>query len=94
MIMIVLFRSIMFFLYILEFLVLLRVLMSWLLMLGSSNSVSKFVFELTDFMFIPARKLLNKTPFGRWFIDFSPILVWFEIELAKVFFAVLFGFFI
>lgn len=87
-------QSVMFFLRLLEFLIFVRVIMSWLLMIGSSNSFSNLIFELTEFMLEPARKLLNKTPLGNGFIDFSPILVCFVIEFLKSVVINAFSFFI
>lgn len=76
-------RSILFFLRLLEFLIFIRIIMSWLLVLGSTNSFSNIIYELTEFLLAPARNLLNKTFLGKTFIDFSPILVCFVIEILK-----------
>lgn len=87
-------QSIIFFFRLLEFLIFIRVIMSWLFMLGSKNSFSKFIYDLTEFLLLPARNLLNKTPLGNTFIDFSPILVCFAIEFLKSFIVNIFIMFI
>ena len=78
-----------FFLCLIEFLILARCIMSWIVMLGGTNSFSGVLYELTEFFLAPVRNLLNKIGLKNCFIDFSPTIVFILIELLKIFLAAL-----
>ena len=80
---VVLYRSVMFFLRLLEFLVFARVIMSWLFAFGSTNSFSELIFDLTEFLLAPIRNLLRRTILRGSVLDFSPIILCMLIEFAK-----------
>ena len=79
----VLFKSIMFLLNLLEFLLIVRCMMSWLYALGSANSFSTLVYDLTEFLLEPVRELLDRSRLRLPFIDLSPVIVGFLIEVLK-----------
>ncbi len=83
----VLANAIDFFLCLIEFLIFARCIMSWIVMIGGKNSFSSVLYELTEFFLAPTRKLLDKIGLKNCFIDFSPMIVCFLIELLKIFFA-------
>jgi len=79
----VFFDSIIFFISLLETLITVRVIMSWLNSMGSVNSFSKLIFDLTEFLLFPLRKLLLKIMPKNFMIDFSPVLAYILLELLK-----------
>ena len=79
-----------FFLCLIEFLIFARCIMSWIVMIGGKNSFSSVLYELTELFLVPIRNLLNKIGLKNCFLDFSPIIAFFLIELLKIFFANLF----
>lgn len=83
----VLANAIDFFLCLIEFLIFARCIMSWIVMIGGKNSFSSILYELTEFFLEPIRNLLNKIGLKSCFIDFSPMIAFFLIELLKIFFA-------
>ncbi len=76
-----------FFLCLIEFLIFARCIMSWIVMIGGKNSFSSVLYELTEFFLAPIRHLLNKIGLKNCFIDFSPMIACFLIELLKILFA-------
>ena len=83
----VIFDSVNFFLRIIEFLILARCIMSWIVFLGGTNSFCDLVYDLTEIFLAPIRDLLNKIGLKTKFVDISPIIVCFLIELLKRFLA-------
>lgn len=71
--MILLFRSIRALINIIELLILVRIVLSFLNM-GGKGAISSFVYELTEPILGPARALINKTGINTGMFDFSPII--------------------
>ncbi len=69
-----------------NFLLLARVLMSWI-MPGSTNWFSRLIFELTEPVLAPVRKLLPSSS-G---IDFSPLVTFFLLQALQILAARIFG---
>ena len=69
---------------ILYFLVLIRVLLSWIPVRRDGNFV-KILYALTEPILAPIRALINKSPLGGpgMMLDFSPIIAWILIDLIK-----------
>ena len=86
----IIFDSVNFFLRIIEFLILARCIMSWIVFLGSTNSFCDLVYDLTEIFLAPIRNILNKIGLKTNLIDISPIIACFLIELLKRFFAYIF----
>lgn len=61
----------------LEFLILARVILSWI-PIGRNNSVVQLLYALTEPILYPIRSLLDKSPLGGMMLDFS---AWFAVML-------------
>ncbi|NDO46778.1 YggT family protein [Clostridium sp. MD294] len=61
----------------LEFLILARVILSWL-PIGRNNSLVQLLYTLTEPILSPIRSLLDKSPLGGMMLDFS---AWFAVIL-------------
>lgn len=67
----------------LDFLLLARVVLSWLPQLQGSK-LSQFLFEITEPMLYPIRQLLQRIGFLRGLpLDFSPIVVFIVLEALR-----------
>jgi len=76
---------------VLEFLILARVLMSWIPNLPY-NTLTRFIYETTEPILAPFRRLM---PRGAMPFDFSPILAFLVLGLVEqVVMQILFGLFI
>lgn len=61
-----------------------RALLSWVPMGVGGDFMYKLknmLYQLTEFMIAPIRKLLQRTPLGNMPVDFSPVIALFAIEL-------------
>ena len=68
---------------ILYFLLLARVLLSWIPMRPDSK-ISQFFYVLTEPLLGPIRSLINKSPLGGgMMVDFSPVIVLFIIQILR-----------
>ena len=65
---------------IIEYLVIIRCILSWFPV--SQNILVKLLYDLTDPILTPVRKLMEKT-FGYMQIDFSPIVVFLLLDLIQ-----------
>ena len=81
---IVLIQSISLFANILYFLVLIRVILSWI-PISRDNSIVNLLYALTEPILAPIRALISKSPLGGpgMMLDFSPIIAWLLIEFVK-----------
>jgi YggT family protein len=61
-----------------NFLIVARCLLSWLPM-GANNSIARFVYDMTEPVMAPFRRLFGNAMMG---IDFSPIIAIFALGLA------------
>ena len=68
---------------ILYFLILARVLLSWIPM-QPDNKIRQFFYVLTEPLLGPIRSLINKSPLGGgMMVDFSPVIVLFIIQILR-----------
>lgn len=75
-------KSVDIFFWVIESLILVRIILSWFPM--RPNQIMTFVYNLTEPILGPARKMLDKSPLGGgMMIDFSPIIALFLLSLAK-----------
>ncbi len=70
---------------VIEVLILVRCLISWL-PINRENKLISFLYQITEPLLAPVRKLLNKTPLGRggFMLDLSPIIVFFVLQVLIV----------
>ncbi len=68
---------------IMSMLILVRCIVSWL-PFGRDNKIIDFLYQVTEPLMAPARRLLAKTPLGQGglMIDFSPILVLLVLDFV------------
>ena len=68
---------------VLHYLILFRIVMSWL-PIGGSNPAVQFLFSITEPILAPIRRLLQNSPLGGsgMMIDFSPILAFLLLRLG------------
>ncbi|MBA1333770.1 MAG: Integral membrane protein YggT, involved in response to extracytoplasmic stress (osmotic shock) [Firmicutes bacterium] len=64
-----------------ELLVLARIILSWVSP-GYNNPISRFIYNITEPILAPFRRLLERSPFGGGMIDFSPILAILFIRIV------------
>ena len=68
---------------VLYFLILARVLLSWIPM-QPANKIRQFFYALTEPLLGPIRSLINKSPLGGgMMVDFSPVIVLFIIQILR-----------
>jgi uncharacterized protein YggT (Ycf19 family) len=58
--------------------------MSWLVLLGSTNSFVKIVYDLTEIFMSPAKKFLDVIGLSNTVFDFSAMLVILVLEIIKI----------
>ena len=68
----------------LEFMIFVRVILSWL-PFGRDNFIVKIVYEITEPILGPIRRLINKSPIGGGILDFSPIIAFFFLYYILIF---------
>lgn len=61
----------------LEFLILARVILSWI-PIGRNNTIVQLLYTLTEPILSPIRSLLDRSPLGGMMLDFS---AWFAVML-------------
>lgn len=64
----------------LNYLMLIRVLLSWIPSLRH-NAIGDLIYGLTEPILRPVRKMVDKSPLGGSMIDFSPIIALFLISI-------------
>ena len=71
---------------VLQILIFIRFILSWISM-GRPSNILGVVYTLTEPLFAPIRKLLNKSPLGGpgMMLDISPIILLFLIRIAESF---------
>lgn len=71
------------FFYIMELLIFGRILLSWLPM-GYNNPIGQFLYNMTEPILGPCRRMLDKSPLGGgMMIDFSPIIALILMKLVQ-----------
>lgn len=83
----ILYNSVYILVRIIDFLILIRVLLSWF-PVNRNNPIINIIYILTEPILEPIRRLLNKSPLGGsgMMLDFSPVIagVFFEVMLQIV----------
>lgn len=80
---VLLIRAVDVFFQVLYFLILIRIILSWIPMLRSS-AIGDIVYNLTEPILGPFREMVDKSPIGGgMMIDFSPIIALFAMSIAK-----------
>lgn len=79
-------NTIMVFAQVLDFLILIRVILSWIPRLPD-NIFTRLLFDLTEPILAPIRNLINKSPFGGtgMILDFSPMIALIIINVVSSF---------
>ena len=68
---------------IIEFVILIRVILSWV-PLGRDNPIVKIVYALSEPLLYPIRELLKKSPLGDgMMLDFSPIILILLLQVIQ-----------
>ena len=68
---------------IIEFVILIRVILSWV-PLGRDNPIVKIVYALSEPLLYPIRELLKKSPLGGgMMLDFSPIILVLLLQVIQ-----------
>ncbi|WP_129596381.1 YggT family protein [Anaerophilus nitritogenes] len=75
-------QSVEYFFRVLNFLILARILLSWVQPHGGGN-VTRVVYQLTEPILAPFRKLLQNFNLGMGMIDISPILAVFFLDFIR-----------
>ncbi len=63
-------------------LILIRIILSWV-RVGSYNKYVAFIFQLTDLILDPFKKLIDRLGIDTGFIDLSPIVAYFVLQLIE-----------
>lgn len=66
---------------IIDFLILIRVVLSWIPMM--KNTFTELVFVLTEPILGPVRRMLRNSPLGGGMLDFSPVIALFLLMLVQ-----------
>ncbi len=68
---------------IVNFLILARVIISWL-PIDKYNPLIQFLYQITEPVLAPARRLVQRSAIGGGMFDFSPIIVLLAIDLLII----------
>ena len=80
---ILLITAIEYFVRVLQGLIFARVVLSWI-RLGRNSKITYFIYNLTEPILEPIRRMLDRSPLGRGaMLDFSPIIAIFMIGLVQ-----------
>lgn len=73
------------FFYVLEILIFVRILFSWLLFgIGYNSRIGRLLYQLTEPILGPVRKMVDKSPLGGGMgLDFSPIFALILMRLVQ-----------
>ena len=68
----------------LEFLIFIRILLSWIPIFGYNNPIGRLIYSLTEPILGPCRRMLDKSPLGGgMMLDFSPVIALILMMLVK-----------
>ncbi len=68
---------------VIEILIFIRVIVSWL-PIGRDNPLIRTLYQLTEPILGPIRRLIEKSPIGaNMMFDFSPLIVWLIIRVIR-----------
>lgn len=59
---------------IIETLIFIRIILSWINLRPHNSVIARFVYEMTEPILYPARELLDKIGLGGGMLDFSPVI--------------------
>ena len=77
-------RAIDVFFYLIELLIFIRIILSWIPMFGYQNPIGQLIYRLTEPILGPCRSMLDKSPLGGgMMLDFSPIIALILMMLVK-----------
>ena len=77
-------RAIDVFFQVLEWLIFIRIILSWIALFGINNRVGRCMYELTEPILGPCRRMLDKSPLGGgMMLDFSPVIALILMVLVK-----------
>ena len=77
-------RAIDVFFYLIELLIFIRIILSWIPMFGYQNPIGQLIYRLTERILGPCRSMLDKSPLGGgMMLDFSPIIALILMMLVK-----------
>jgi YggT family protein len=68
-------------LYLVQFLIIVRIFMSWL-PTNQGTTFMRYLHMVTEPVLSPVRKLLSKTPLSRGMFDFTPVIVILVLNLV------------
>lgn len=77
-----LYKAINYFFYIIELLIFIRIIFSFL-RIGSYNPIARVVYELTEPVLHPAREIIYKLGIDTGMFDFSPLLAVFLLRIIS-----------
>jgi len=66
---------------IIEIMIFIRIIMSWITPGYSSNPISAFIYNATEPILAPFRRLIQRSSFGGGMLDFSPIIAILVIRI-------------
>ncbi len=78
----ILYKTIDYFFHAIEILIFVRIIFSYL-RIGPYNPIGRVVYELTEPVLAPARKIIYKTGIDTGMFDFSPILAIFILRIIS-----------
>ena len=68
----------------LEFLIFIRILLSWIPIFGYNNPIGRLIYSLTEPILGPCRRMLDNSPLGGgMMLDFSPVIALILMMLVK-----------
>lgn len=78
------YKSFEMFIRIIDFIILIRVLLSWI-PINRDNTIVRIVYGVSEPFLQPIRKLLNKSPLGSgMMLDFSPIILLLLLQMIQM----------
>lgn len=81
------------FFYLLELLIFVRIILSWL-PIGADNLIIQMLYTLTEPVLGPIREMMSRSPLGGGIgLDFSPIIALFVMNIIKMMITMLISFF-
>lgn len=81
------------FFYLLEILIFVRIILSWL-PIGRDNLIIQMLYTLTEPVLGPIREMMNRSPLGGGIgLDFSPVIALFVMNIIKMIIEALISFF-
>ena len=73
------------FFYVLEILIFVRIVFSWVPRMGYQSAIGRLVYNLTEPILGPCRRMLDKSPLGGgMMLDFSPVIALFILDIIQM----------